>query len=90
MKILAPTSDIETACEAYVVLVSTPTGNYRRRVFLSLHSATAAVQRARKKTQTAQLVLCRLQPVTAELPNTLPLLPSHQNEHGWEALCKPA
>jgi hypothetical protein len=59
--------DIERACVAYVVLVHTPTGKYRRRVFLSLHSATAAVQRAKTKDQAAQLVLCRLQPVTADL-----------------------
>jgi hypothetical protein len=86
MKILAPTSDIETACNAYVILVTTPGEKYRRRVFLSLHSATAAVQRAHKNGQPAQLVLCRLEPVTADLP-LLPLLPSRQNDPGWEALC---
>lgn len=41
---LVVSPDIESACEAYVVLLFTPAGKYRRRVFLSLHSATAAVQ----------------------------------------------
>jgi hypothetical protein len=84
---LIPLVDLESACDAYVVLVSTPTDKYRRRVFLSLHSATLAVQRAQAKGQPAQLVLCRLQPVTADLPSTLPLPPSRPNEPGWEALC---
>jgi hypothetical protein len=42
---LPTADDIATACEAFAVLVVTPTGHYRRRLFLSLHSATAAVQR---------------------------------------------
>ena len=57
---LAQHPDMETACEAYVVLVSTPAGHYRRRVFLSLHSATAAVQRALAKNQPVRMVLCQL------------------------------
>jgi hypothetical protein len=61
------TTDIETACDAYAVLVFTPAGKYRRRVFLSLHSATAAMQRALVKGQPARIVLCRLVPVTADL-----------------------
>ena len=60
-------TDTESACAAYVVLLFTPAGKYRRRVFLSLHSATAAVQRAKAKGQPAHMVLCRLQPVTADL-----------------------
>jgi len=59
------TADIQNACD--VVLVTTPSEKYRRRVFLSLHSATAAVQRAWKKGQPAQLVLCHLVPVTVDL-----------------------
>jgi UDP-N-acetyl-D-mannosaminuronate dehydrogenase len=68
--ILEPTADITTACEAFVVLVSTPAGKYVRRVFLSLHSATAAVQRARAKGQPVRMVLCRVVPVAADLDLT--------------------
>jgi hypothetical protein len=60
-------TDIESACEAFVVLVFTPDGKYRRRVFLSLHSATAAVQRARAKGQPVRMVLCQIEPVAADL-----------------------
>jgi hypothetical protein len=61
------TADIAAACQAYAVLLLTPAGKYRRRVFLSLHSATAAVQRAQDKGQRAHLVLCRLVPVAPDL-----------------------
>jgi hypothetical protein len=65
--IVAEPADIETACEAFAVVVVTPTGHYRRRIFLSLHSATAAVQRARAKSQPVRMVLCKLVPVAADL-----------------------
>jgi hypothetical protein len=65
----APT-DIDSACQAFVVLLLNPHGKYRRRVFLSLHSATAAVQRATVKGQPVRLVLCRLTPVAADLDFT--------------------
>jgi hypothetical protein len=65
--IVSELADTESACEAFVVLVFTPAGQYRRRVFLSLHGATAAVQRARAKGQSARMVLRRLVPVTADL-----------------------
>jgi hypothetical protein len=65
--ILPPAADIESACQAYAVLLLTPAGKYRRRVFLSLHSATAAVQRAQDKGQPARMVLCKLVPVAADL-----------------------
>ncbi len=68
--ILDQPGDIESACEAFVVLVFTPAGNYRRRVFLSLHSATAAVQRATNKGQPVRLVLCQLTPIAADLDLT--------------------
>ena len=55
------------ACAAYVVLVVTPAHKYRRRVFLSLHSASAAVQRAQAKGQPARLMLCQLVPVAADV-----------------------
>jgi hypothetical protein len=56
-----------SACAAYVVLVVTPAHKYRRRVFLSLHSATAAVQRAQAKGQPVRLMLCQLVPVAADV-----------------------
>ena len=65
--ILPQPADIESACQAYVVLLATPTGKYRRRVFLSLHSATAAIRRAKDKGQPARMVLCKLVPVAADL-----------------------
>jgi hypothetical protein len=64
---VTPSADIGAACEAFVVLLITPSGKYRRRVFLSLHSATAAIQRAQAKGQPARMVLCRLVPVAADL-----------------------
>ena len=62
-----PLADIASACESFVVLVYTPTGKYRRRVYLSLHSATAAVRRAQDKGQPVRMVLARLTPVAADL-----------------------
>ena len=64
--IISPPPDITSACEAYVVLLINPAGKYVRRVYLSLHSATAAVQRAQDKGQQCALVLCRLVPVAAD------------------------
>ena len=64
---VTPSADIGAACEAFVVLLITPAGKYLRRVYLSLHSATAAVQRAQDKGQPARIVLCRLVPVAADL-----------------------
>ena len=53
---------IASACEAYVALVLTPKGKFTRRVFLSLHGANQAVERARARGQAAAVVLCRLTP----------------------------
>jgi hypothetical protein len=65
-----PDSDSVTkACDAFVVLAITPTGKTRRRVYFSLHSASQAVQRARRKGEPAYLELCRLTPVTADHAN---------------------
>jgi hypothetical protein len=52
---------------AYCVLAYTPYDRKYRRLFLSLHSATQAVERARKRGLQAELVLCRLVPVAADL-----------------------
>jgi hypothetical protein len=64
---LPPETDIAMACQAYAVLLLTPAGKYRRRVFLSLHSATAAVRRAQDKGQPVHMVLCSWTPVAADL-----------------------
>lgn len=47
----------------FVVLVEDPNGNYRRRPFLTLHSAHKAVERARARGADAKVVLVRLVPV---------------------------
>jgi hypothetical protein len=52
---------------AYVVVVVSPYGQPRRHPYLSLHHATAALQRAKAKGQPARMLLCRLEPVTADL-----------------------
>lgn len=45
---------------AYVVIVTTPSGRFRRRCFYSLHSATEAARRARAAGQPASLSLYAL------------------------------
>jgi hypothetical protein len=60
---LATAADI---APAYVVVVS-PYGNPRRRVYLSLNHAAAAVARARGKGRSCWMVLCELRPVVADL-----------------------
>jgi hypothetical protein len=58
--------DILPTAAAYVVIV-TCYGHPRRRVFLSLHAATEAAKRAKAKGRDVQLVLCKLEPVAADL-----------------------
>jgi hypothetical protein len=60
-------TDIESACSAYVVLLITPRDKILRKPYLSLHSEQQALQRAQDRGQAAYLVLCRLEPVTADL-----------------------
>lgn len=50
------------AC-AHAVLVWTPEGRYNRRLFLSLHAADKAMQRARDRGLTASCVMVELMPV---------------------------
>jgi hypothetical protein len=52
---------------AYCVLAYTPYNRTYRRLFLSLHSAVQAVERTRKRGLQAELILCQLVPVTADL-----------------------
>lgn len=47
----------------HVIVVETPAGKYRRRVFLSLDSAQKAADRAIMAGHPAQLILCQLMPV---------------------------
>jgi hypothetical protein len=67
----ATTRDSTELHAAYVVVVVSPYGQPRRRVYLSLHHATQAVQRAHAKGQPAHMVLCRLVPVTGDLGERL-------------------
>lgn len=53
----------EAIAHAHAVLVSTPSGKYARRLFLSLHAADKAMQRARDRGQTAACVMVELVPV---------------------------
>ena len=48
---------------AFVVVVSTPTGTHRRRVFLTVKAAEAAARRATDRGQVAEVVLAELRPV---------------------------
>jgi hypothetical protein len=51
----------------YVVLLITKYGMPRRKIYLDLGHARTAVARAHSKGNQAELVLCRLEPVTAGL-----------------------
>jgi hypothetical protein len=63
-KRLIDASILEPAlADAYCVLLTTAYGNTLRRLYLSLHSATAALQRAKRRGLPARLVLCKLVPV---------------------------
>lgn len=62
-----PDGDSLLIDSAYCVLAHTPYDRTYRRLFLSLHSAVQAVERTRKRGLQAQLILCRLVPVAADL-----------------------
>ena len=49
-----------TAAHAYAVLVTSTDNKCRRRLFLSLHSAEKAIQRAEARGHFAELELCRV------------------------------
>jgi hypothetical protein len=68
LPVLAPLDvDIASACTAYMVLLVSHNGRYLRKPYLSLRSAQQALQRANDRGQQAWLVLCRLEPITADL-----------------------
>jgi hypothetical protein len=47
----------------FAVVVETPDHKYRRRLYLSLSAAEKAAKRAEAAGYTAEVVLCRLEPV---------------------------
>jgi hypothetical protein len=63
---LASRGDISGRLDVHAVLVVTPTGNVRRRLYLSLHSAEKAAARATAAGHHAELHLCRVVPVGGE------------------------
>jgi hypothetical protein len=52
---------------AYIAVMVDRFGTPRRRPYLNLHHASAAVQRARTQGRQAWIVLCELRPVQADL-----------------------
>jgi hypothetical protein len=62
-----PADTAQQRIPAYVVLLITRYGMPRRKVYLDLGHARRAVQRAHAKSQPAELVLCKLEPVTTDL-----------------------
>lgn len=52
-------SEVADAIPAYVLIVKTPTQRVTRRVYLSLHSAVKACERARTRGHAATLELAR-------------------------------
>jgi len=64
---VTPSTDVIALCEAFVVAVEVPGEKYVRRVFLSLHRAIQAVERAQARGRSAWMLLCKLVPVPADL-----------------------
>ena len=64
---LLASADIQTACTLHLVLLVSRSGKFVRKPYLSLHSAQAALQRAQERGQECHLVLCRVEPLTADL-----------------------
>ncbi len=60
---IADANDVAADRLALVAVVETPKGDYRRRVFLSLHAAHRALERAGERGLEARVVLCELRPV---------------------------
>jgi len=63
---IADPADITGRLDVHAVLVVTPAGNVRRRLYLSLHSAEKAAARATAAGHRAELHLCRVVPVGRE------------------------
>lgn len=66
MRVAAHPQDTETAPGAhlpgYCLLVTTPAERTTRRLFLSLHAATKAAERAERRGGAASLELCHIVP----------------------------
>lgn len=52
----------ESLADAYCVIVISRYGNPRRRIYLTLNHATAAVKRAEDRGLPVRMILCRLVP----------------------------
>ena len=61
-------TDPQALAHGHAVLVSTPSGRWSRRLYLSLHSADKAMQRAQDRGQVAHCVLVELVPVPGAAP----------------------
>jgi len=61
---IAPAADF---APAYIAVLVDRFGTPRRRQYLNLHHASAAVQRARAQGREAWLILCELRPVASDL-----------------------
>lgn len=55
-------AEIQASRPSYVLIVKTPADRITRRVFLSLHGAVKACERAQARGNAAHLELCRLVP----------------------------
>jgi hypothetical protein len=53
----------DVLADVWVLVVKVNAGHYRRRVFLSVAPAWQAVRRAADRGYSADVVLCRLEPV---------------------------
>lgn len=58
-------AEIETSLPLYVIVTKSPTDRINRRVYLSLHSAVKAVQRAEQRGNAAELTMMRCAPYKA-------------------------
>lgn len=57
---LADAAQVDRELLAYVAVVATPAGSYRRRTFLTLAAALAAVEKAHARGVDASVCLCEL------------------------------
>ena len=60
---VSPFDAAEVLADAWVLVVRVNAGHYRRRVFLSIAPAWQAARRAADRGYSADVVLCRLEPI---------------------------
>ena len=58
-----PFDGAQVLADVWVLVVKVNAGHYRRRVFLSVAPAWAAARRAADRGYSAEVVLCKLEPV---------------------------